>query len=174
MPGKKYHFLEGGGEMGALTRAFDWSSVGLGPPDQWPQALKTTVGIILHSDFPMFLWWGNQMIQFYNDAYRPSLGENGKHPKALGQNGVECWPEIWGIICPLIEQVRTANKSFYLEDQLIPIFRNGKIEDVYWTFTYSSVIGDTGTIDGVLVIVMRLQKSNYAEATGNVTARALP
>ena len=138
--------------MGALTRSFDWSTVGLGPPDQWPQALKTTVGIILHSDFPMFLWWGDHMIQFYNDAYRPSFGENGKHPTALGQRGIECWPEIWDIIYPLIEQVRTVNKSFYLEDQLIPIFRNGKIEDVYWTFTYSSVIGDEGTIDGVLVI----------------------
>ncbi len=151
MPGR-YHFLQDGGEMGALTRAFDWASVGLGHPDQWPQALKTTVGIILHSDFPMFLWWGDDMIQFYNDAYRPSLGEDGKHPKALGQHGIDCWPEIWPIIYPLIEQVRTLNKSFYLEDQLIPIFRNGKIEDVYWTFTYSSVIGDEGKIDGVLVI----------------------
>lgn len=152
MPGKKYHFLQDGGEMGELTRAFDWSTVGLGHPDNWPQALKTTVGIILHSDFPMFLWWGDDMIQFYNDAYRPSLGENGKHPKALGQHGIDCWPEIWPIIYPLIEQVRTVNKSFYLEDQLIPIFRNGKLEDVYWTFTYSSVIGDEGNIDGVLVI----------------------
>lgn len=138
--------------MGALTRAFDWSTVGLGPPDHWPQTLKTAVGIILHSDFPMFLWWGDSMIQFYNDAYRPSFGENGKHPKALGQNGIECWPEIWDIIYPLINQVRTVNKSFYLEDQLIPIYRNGRLEDVYWTFTYSSVIGEDGTIDGVLVI----------------------
>ena len=152
MPGKKYHFLQDGGEMGELTRAFDWSTVGLGYPDNWPQALKTTVGIILHSDFPMFLWWGDDMIQFYNDAYRPSLGENGKHPKALGQKGIDCWPEIWPIIFPLIGQVRLVNKSFYVEDQLIPIFRNGKIEDVYWTFTYSSVIGDEGNIDGVLVI----------------------
>jgi PAS domain S-box-containing protein len=152
MSDKKYHFLEGGGELGALTRAFDWSKTVIGACDQWPQALKTTVGIILHSDFPMFLWWGDDMIQFYNDAYRPSLGENGKHPKALGQKGIECWPEIWEIIYPLIKQVKTANKSFYLEDQLIPIFRNGKIEDVYWTFTYSSVLGETGDIDGVLVI----------------------
>jgi PAS domain S-box-containing protein len=152
MPNKKYHFLEEGGEMGALTRAYDWSITPVGPVDKWPQALKTTVGIVLHSEFPMFLWWGEEMIQFYNDAYRPSLGEEGKHPRALGQRAVECWPEIWDIIYPLIEQVKTSNKSFFLEDQLIPIFRNGRIEDVYWTFTYSSVIGDTGNIDGVLVI----------------------
>lgn len=148
----KYHFLEGGGEMGALTRAYDWSKSSLGPVDGWPQALKAMVGVILHSEFPMFLWWGDEMIQFYNDAYRPSLGENGKHPSALGQRAVECWPEIWDVIYPLIHQVQTTNKSFFLEDQLIPIYRNGKLDEVYWTFSYSSVIGETGTIDGVLVV----------------------
>jgi PAS domain S-box-containing protein len=149
---KQYQFLEGGGEMGKLTREFDWSQTSVGSFDEWSEALKTTVGIILHSDFPMFLWWGDDMIQFYNNAYRPSLGEDGKHPKALGQKGKECWPEIWDIIYPLIEQVRNENKSFYLEDQLVPIFRNGHIEDVYWTFSYSAVIGESGRIDGVLVI----------------------
>jgi PAS domain S-box-containing protein len=149
---KKYYFLEGGGEMGQRTRAFDWSSTPVGAVENWPQALKTTVGILLHSSFPMFLWWGEDMIQFYNDAYRPSLGEDGKHPKALGQKAIECWPEIWDIISPLINQVKTTNTSFFLEDQLVPIFRNGKIEDVYWTFSYSSVIGESGGIDGVLVV----------------------
>ena len=148
----KHQFLEGGGEMGALTRAYDWSRTPLGPIDQWPQTLKAMVGVILHSEFPMFLWWGDEMIQFYNDAYRPSLGENGKHPTALGQRAVECWPEIWDVIFPLIVQVRTTNKSFFLEDQLIPIYRNGRIEEVYWTFSYSSVIGESGSIDGVLVV----------------------
>lgn len=149
---KKHYFLEGGGEMGALTRAFDWSSTPLGPIEDWSPTLKATLGIIIHSDFPMFLWWGDEMIQFYNDAYRPSLGQEGKHPKALGQRAVECWPEIWDIIYPLIKQVREQNKSFFLEDQLVPIFRNGKIEDVYWTFSYSAVIGEEGGVDGVIVI----------------------
>jgi PAS domain S-box-containing protein len=148
----KYYFLDGGGELGELTRSYDWSATSLGPVDQWPQTLKAIVGVILHSEFPMFLWWGDEMIQFYNDAYRPSLGENGKHPKALGQRGIECWPEIWEVIFPLINQVRATNKSFFLEDQLIPIYRNGKLEEVYWTFSYSSVIGETGSIDGVLVV----------------------
>jgi len=112
--------MEGGGEMGALTRSFDWSSTSVGPVDEWPQTLKASVGIILHSDFPMFLWWGDDMIQFYNDAYRPSFGLEGKHPKALGQKAIECWPEIWDIIFPLIKQVKTANKSFFFEDQLVP------------------------------------------------------
>jgi PAS domain S-box-containing protein len=149
---KKHQFLEGGGEMGALTRAYDWANTPLGPVEKWPQTLKAMVGVILHSEFPMFLWWGEEMIQFYNDAYRPSLGEDGKHPTALGQCAAECWPEIWDVIYPLINQVRTTNKSFFLEDQLIPIYRNGKLDEVYWTFSYSSVIGETGSIDGVLVV----------------------
>lgn len=150
-PGK-HVFLEAGGEMGRLIRSFNWSQTSVGPVESWPHSLRTTVGIILRTDFPMFLWWGEEMIQFYNDAYRPSMGNEGKHPKALGQKGKECWPEIWDIIYPLIRQVRTTGKSFFSEDQLIPIFRNGKIEDVYWTFSYSAVVGEAGNIDGVLVV----------------------
>jgi PAS domain S-box-containing protein len=149
---RTYHFLEDGGEMGELTRSFDWSQTSIGHYDTWPQSLQTTVSIILHSHFPMFLWWGDDMIQFYNDAYRPSLGREGKHPKALGQNAEACWPEIWDIIYPLITKVKTTGESFFSEDQLIPIDRNGQREDVYWTFSYSAVIGEYGDIDGVLVV----------------------
>lgn len=158
----RFAFLQGGGEMGALTRSFDWSLTPVGPVEEWPQSLRTTVGIILHSDFPMFLWWGTDMIQFYNDGYRPSLGDNGKHPYALGQKGKECWPEIWDIIYPLIEKVRTKRESFFLEDQLVPIFRNGKIEDVYWTFSYSPVLNDTGIVEGVLVVCNETTKKVQA------------
>jgi PAS domain S-box-containing protein len=149
---KEIHFLEGGGEMGRLIRTFNWSQTPLGSFNSWPQSLRTAISIILSSEFPMFLWWGEEMIQFYNDAYRPSFGENGKHPHALGQRAIECWPEIWSIIFPLIKQVRTTHKSFFLEDQLIPIYRNGKLDDVYWTFSYSAVKGEEGKVDGVLVV----------------------
>jgi PAS domain S-box-containing protein len=149
---RKYHFLEDGGELGELTRNHNWAATPVGPIETWPQSLKITVGTILHSGFPMFLWWGDAMTQFYNDAYRPSLGESGKHPKALGQDGKECWPEIWDIIYPLIQQVQTTGKSFFLEDQLVPIFRNGKIEDVYWTFSYSAIVNEHDEIAGVLVV----------------------
>ena len=151
-------FLKDGGEMGHLIRTYDWSKTSIGNFEQWPPSLKTTLGIILHSDFPMFLWWGEEMIQFYNDAYRPSLGNNGKHPKALGQKAKDCWPEIWGIISPLIQQVRVSGKSFFSEDQLIPIYRNGQIENVYWTFSYSPVIENTGKIEGVLVVCTETTK----------------
>jgi PAS domain S-box-containing protein len=146
------NYLKGGGEMGQLTRDFDWGKTVLGDPEDWSQSLLTTVSIILNSKFPMFLWWGDELIQFYNDAYRPSLGQNGKHPTALGQRGIDCWPEIWPVIKPLIDQVLETGESTWSENQLIPIYRNNKLEDVYWTFSYSKVVDETGNAGGVLVI----------------------
>ena len=114
-------FLLGGGEMGARTREYDWKATPVGAPDTWPQSLRTTVAMILSSKFPMFLWWGNDLIQFYNDAYRPSMGNEGKHPLALGQRGQECWQEIWPTIGPLIGQVMDGGEAVWSENQLIPI-----------------------------------------------------
>ncbi len=147
--------------MGTLTRAYNWQPTSVGAPQQWPQSLQTTVSLILTSKFPMFLWWGDELIQFYNDAYRPSFGQQGKHPTALGQPGADCWPEIWPTIKPLIDEVRQTRQAIWREDQLIPIYRNGQLEDVYWTFSYSPVMGEESQVGGVLVIVQETtQKVN--------------
>ena len=141
----------GGGEMGQFIREKDWSKAPVGQPDSWPQSLKTTLNILLDSKFPKFLWWGADLVCFYNDAYRPSLGMDGKHPSILGMKGEEAWPEIWDTIKPLIDQVLKEGESLYFENLLVPIYRNGKIEDVYWTFSYSPARDDNDHIQGVLV-----------------------
>lgn len=153
---KSVSFLEGGGEMGRLTRAKDWDRtvLGLGHPSEWPQSLRTALSIVLNSKFPMFLFWGPQLICFYNDAYRPTLGNEGKHPHILGLPGVEAWPEIWPTIKPLLDQVLAGQGAVWMEDQLIPIYRNGKIEDVYWTFSYSPINDESDKVVGVLVTCM--------------------
>ena len=86
-------FLAGGGEMGSLMRAHDWTATPLGLAQGWPQALRTAVQILLNSRHPMFIWWGSELIQFYNDAYRRTVGPE-RHPVALGQGGRDCWAEI--------------------------------------------------------------------------------
>lgn len=148
----EYPFLRGGGEMGRLTREKDWLQTSLGTPDTWPQSLRTTLGIVLNSKFPKFLFWGAELLCFYNDAYRPSLGNNGKHPDALGKTAAEVWPEIWeSLVKPLTTHIRAGGEATWSEDQLVPIYRNGRIEDVYWTFSYSPVFGESGRVAGVLV-----------------------
>ena len=144
-------FLEGGSEMGRLIREKDWSHSPLGKPEEWPQSLLTTLSIMLHSRFPMFLFWGPHSLCFYNDAYRPSLGKDGKHSSILGMPAKEAWPEIWNVIKPLIDQVMGQGKATWSEDQLIPIYRNGQLEDVYWTFSHSPVHDESGLVAGVFV-----------------------
>ncbi|WP_373519808.1 PAS domain S-box protein [Pricia sp.] len=146
------YFLQGGQEMGRLLRENNWEATPLGPATHWPQSLRTTLDNMLHSPFPMFLFWGDEHICFYNDAYRPSLGINGKHPSILGQRAQEAWPEIWDDISPMINQVMTNGDPVWSENRLLPIFRNGQMEDVYWTFGYSPVRNGSGKPNGVLVV----------------------
>ena len=153
------YFFSGGGEMGELIRNKDWSNTALGCPEQWPQSLRTMLSVILHSKFPMFIWWGPELICFYNDAYRPSLGISGKHPSILGMPAQEAWPEIWTVIKPLIDQVLAGGEATWSENQLIPIYRNNRLEDVYWTFSYSPIHDDSGAIAGVLVTCQETTRS---------------
>jgi signal transduction histidine kinase len=152
----------GTGEMADRTRAFAWDKTPIGPIAQWPDALLITVNTMLSSRHPMFLWWGEDLIQFYNDGYRPSIRED-KHPSALGQRGADCWGEIWPVIYPQIDAVMTRGEASWHENQLVPIFRNGKLEDVYWTYGYSPVRDSLGEICGTLVVC--------TETTDSVTAR---
>jgi PAS domain S-box-containing protein len=153
-------FLAGGGEMGALMRAYDWSSSPLGKPETWPQSLRTAVRILLNTNHPMFIWWGPDLIQFYNDAYRQTMGPE-RHPSALGQGGRECWAEIWDIIGPQIEQVMSGGGATWHEDQLVPVTRHGRLEQVYWTYGFSPVDEDDG-IGGVLVVCRDVTEEHRA------------
>ncbi len=164
----------GPGEMRSLCRAFDWAGSALGPVNSWSQSLRTTAGIVLNSRQPMFLWWGPGLIQLYNDAYRPSLGNQRRHPAALGARGREFWPDIWAVIGPQIEQVMTGGDATFHEDQHLPIERNGRLEDVWWTYSYSPVRDDDGSIGGTLVVCQETTHRVVAERerAGTETARA--
>jgi signal transduction histidine kinase len=142
----------GDGEMAQRCRAFDWSTTPLGPVSGWSQSLRTVAALVLSSQNPMFLWWGSDLVQIYNDAYRPSLGIDGRHPHALGAQGRESWTEIWSAIGPQIEQVMTTGVATWHEDQYLPIYRNGRLDDVWWTYSYSPVMDDDGLIKGTLVV----------------------
>jgi PAS domain S-box-containing protein len=162
-------FLQGGGEIGELIRHFDWSTTSIGTPDQWPQSLRISLGIVLNSGFPMFLFWGDDLTCFYNDAFRPSLGVDGKHP-AIGKKGKEVWAEIWDFIGPQIDGVMKAGKPVWFENQLVPFYRNGGLENIYWTFSYSLILNEDGQSGGVLVtcvettgIVNKTKKATESE-----------
>ena len=155
-------FLSGPGEMAALTRALDWSATAVGPVESWSASLRTTVGTLLASRHAMFLWWGPELIQFYNDGYRPSMGPD-RHPSALGARGRECWAEIWPIIGPEVEAIMAGAPATWHEDHLVPITRGDRVQDVYWSYSYSPVRDDDGSIGGVLVTVQETTRRVVGE-----------
>ncbi len=146
-------FLAGTGEMAGLIRAFDWTSTPLGGFDTWRPSLKAMVRMLLTTQHPVFIFWGAEHICLYNDAYSASLGPE-KHPTILGSRGRDAWPEIWSIIGPQIDMVLRGKGSTWNENQLVPIFRHGALQDVYWTYSYGPIDDEqapTG-VGGVLVL----------------------
>ncbi len=138
-------------DMQQLIESKNWEETSLGAREHWPSTLSMLLNVMHHSRFPMFLFWGPDLISFYNDAFRPSLGIDGKHPYILGKPAKEAWIEIWDIIKPLLDQA-LSGEAVWREDLLVPFYRNGRIEDIYWTFSYSAVPDESGKIAGVLVI----------------------
>lgn len=141
----------GGGEMGKLIRSMDWSKTPVGSIESWPQSLKAAVRIILGSRFPMFVWWGQAMTNFYNDSYAPMLGK--RHPAALGHSAFEIWADVWPVVGPQAEAVLNEGKSSWNEELLLVMERNAYIEEAYFTFSYSPVLNDNGRPGGVFCAV---------------------
>ncbi|GGE14950.1 histidine kinase [Polymorphobacter glacialis] len=147
-------FLAGDGEMARRIRAFDWAAHPLGEPSGWPQALKLSVRIMLTTQHPVFVFWGADSWCFYNDSYARSLGPE-KHPAMLGEEGALVWQEVWHAIGPQIETVMSAQGATWYENQRLPIFRHGSLQDVFWTYSYGPIDDDTAPagVGGVLVLV---------------------
>ena len=143
-------FLREGGHMGALIRAKDWTQTPLGSPESWPQALKTTLRIILTSQQPMFVWWGPDLINIYNDAYMSIIGD--KHKSALGRPAREIWPEIWNDLIPRVDAVMRDNIGTYDEKMLLLMQRKGYTEETYFTFSYSPITGEDGKTEGLFCV----------------------
>jgi signal transduction histidine kinase/DNA-binding response OmpR family regulator len=141
-------FLAGGGELGGLMRGHLWSETPLGPPHSWPQSLKMAVRIMLTSLQPIWIGWGKELIYLYNDPYKSIIG--GKHPWALGKPTHEVWREIWPDIGPLLETAMGGDRGTYVESQLLIMERNGYPEETYYTFSYSPIPDDDGSVGGII------------------------
>jgi signal transduction histidine kinase/DNA-binding response OmpR family regulator len=145
------HFLANGGEMGARMRAMDWSRTSLGPPQHWPQSLKTIVRVMLDSRYAMWMGWGPELTFFCNDAYLPTVGV--KRDWVLGARTDAVWQEIWPDIGPRIEHVLTRGVATWDDRLLLFLERSGFREETYHTFSYSPVYNDSSVIAGLLCVV---------------------
>jgi PAS domain S-box-containing protein len=157
-------FLSGGGETGAMMRTMDWRDSPLGHPHTWPQALRTVVGLMINSKFPMFVAWGQELGFLYNDPYREVLGE--KHPRAMGRRFHDIWSEIWDDISPLIDRA-LQGEATYADRLLLVMNRHGYDEPTWFTFSYSPVRDEHGAIGGMYCACVEVTDQVLAEKYRN-------
>ena len=150
-PFQNYPFLNGGGEMATFIQSNDWSGTHLGPIKEWPQSLKTTLGIVLNSKLPTMLTWGSEPIIFHNDALALSFNSTTKSPLPLSLKTVGSSEGVWNFIRPIVEKVMGNGTASHVENQQIPTLRKDRMEYEYWTFSFSPVSDEFGQISGVFI-----------------------
>ena len=153
-------FAAGGGKMGALLREHDWSKTPLGPLEIWPQSLRTTVGLVLHSVVPIVLLWGQDGTMIYNDAY--SVFAGGRHPALFGSKVREGWPEI-ADFNDNVMKIGLAGGTLAYSDQELTLYRSGQPEQVWMNLDYSPAPDERGNPAGVIAIVVETTARVLAE-----------
>jgi signal transduction histidine kinase len=136
--------------MGALLRSLDWSRTPLGPVESWPAALRTSVSTMLGSPYPIALYWGPEYVLMYNDTFRPIFG--GKHPASAGMPARQALAEVWDLLEPMLEGVRTSLIASYEQDLCIFMERQGFVEECFFTWSYVPTRDETGRFVGIVTI----------------------
>ena len=153
--------IHGHGEMAGLIRSHDWATTRLGAIEQWPAELVSAINMILSSPLPMQIFWGREMTTFYNDALKIFM--TGKHPGVLGKPCREAWSEAWPTVGEQLESVLHRGKAISFDHILLPILRNGVLEDLYWNYSYSPLYGPGGGVEGILNIAQDLTAEVIAQ-----------
>ncbi len=167
--GTRENYLpRGGGAMGDLVRAFDWSRTALGAPAQWTPALRTTVDIVLNSPIAMVLMWGPEHVMVYNQGYVEIAGA--RHPAALGGTVPGTWPEIWDWNRAILAAGFRGETRQHPATKLT-LLRSGVPEDVWFDLFYTPVFDSCGEVGGVLCTVVDVtqrvaQERRLREETG--------
>jgi hypothetical protein len=142
--------LPAAGELRGAYEDVDWAATPLGPIEEWTPALRNAVDLALGTRFPVTLFWGPELTMVYNAAYVALIGD--KHPSALGAPAREVLPEAWDVIGPMMESVLNGEGATWVEDEHVPLIRRGRLEEAYFTFSYSPVRSPDGAIEGVMDI----------------------
>jgi PAS domain S-box-containing protein len=170
LSGEPFRFLRSDSDLAGLIRDFDWASTSLGPIESWPQSLRAIVAMIINSQVPMVLLWGERGYMIYNDAYSRFAG--GRHPQLLGSEVRAGWPEV-AEFNDHIMKVGLSGGTLAYRDQELTLHRSGKPEQVWMNLDYSPVIDQTGEPAGVIAIVVESTQRVLADRRNEMQHRRL-
>ncbi|PIB48944.1 diguanylate cyclase [Pseudomonas sp. 2588-5] len=169
------NWLQSSSDMAERVRQHDWASTPLGPLEQWPDVLKTTVALCFASSFPQAIVWGPQLTMLYNDAFIPILGDK---PYALGRPFSEVWQEVWADVSPIAKAAYEGHAT-YIENFPLLIERGNGPEQAYFTFCYSPIRDPLGKVVGMLdtvtettATVFLARRLAVLDAVGSAVANA--
>jgi len=134
-------------QMAQRIREFDWATTSLGPPQLWPQSLRSALSICLNCNFPTAIYWGPELLLLYNDAWTPIPGN--RHPDALGKPAADVWPDIWNVIGPQLDYVISTGRGLAVSEEYLPMRRHGPLEETYWDYSFTPIAGEDGRVAGI-------------------------
>lgn len=139
--------MASGSNMAARILRHDWWRTPLGPLERWPRALRTALDICLNSRLPTALYCGRDLLLIYNDAWMPVPAE--KHAWVLGRPAREVWADVWEIVGPQFAHVLETGQGIAVYDQMLPVVRDGRACETYWSYGFTPIRDDTGEIIGI-------------------------
>ena len=147
--------LPGAGVHGSAALAHDWAATPLGPPQHWPQPLRTAAGIALGSNIPMMVAWGPDLLIVHNDSYGEVLGD--RRP-ALGRPLREIWADVWDVVGANARKV-LGGETVYMESAPRPLRRQGREQTAWLTACYTPLFDEGGAVAGIVGTVIAVSEN---------------
>lgn len=160
----------GGGDIGTRVREPGFEASGLGPVAEWPASLRTIAEMVFNSRQAKFVAWGPDLAFLYNDAYMPIFAE--RHPWALGRPFSEVWADIWPQFGPIVDRTLSGEAQYYRELP-IPMLRQGRREETWFTFSYTPLCDESGRIAGLVCAAMEVTEQVLARQREQAALQAL-
>lgn len=129
-----------------FARSVDWGQTMLGPMDTWPDALRIMSNFIMRDPNPSVLFWGEDVIMIYNEAYIPLLSD--MHPGAMGQSATVALADYWDHFVPFINKNKFELEAVREKDLPLFLMRNDVLEETYFSFTFLPITDEHGNVVG--------------------------
>ncbi len=132
------------------TEAHDWSASPLGPPESWPQSLRTTSACPPRNGPDHAL--GPRLCRALQRRLRANDRQQASAAR-LAARAQESWTELRDDLEPLLRSVRDTGETVFAKDRRFHINRHGYDETVWFDISFSAVPDESGGVGGVLCIV---------------------
>jgi len=115
--------------------------------NNWPADLRQMCNLIMASPHPAAMYWGEDLVAIYNEAYVLLAGQ--KHPTLMGQSYREAWAEIWDDVKDVFANAQLTGQATMKDDDCLFIKRNDFLEETYFSWSIIPMVGGDGSVMGL-------------------------